>query len=271
MALQLEVAEVIDRPLAKVFHFFADEHVRNHPRWDPDIQLEQVSEGPIGVGTMIRRINSRSGAPVEGTMQVTEFEPNRAMGVVIHDGPLEMRSRVLFEALSDSRTRITTFLDIPGMDESMKGFLISRLERSSQNRKQLMESEIPIASPIVFISRNRVKPGMLDSFRKHYQDSVPVTEAGKPGTLVQVAYVSEDGTEVVIVRVFPNAEALDLQLQGADQRSKAAYQYIEPTAIEIYGAPHPYALEMMRKVAGSGIGVRISPQFIGGFSRAKSG
>jgi len=143
MALQLEVSEVIDRPLAKVFHFFADEHVRNHPRWDPDIQLEQVSEGPIGVGTMIRRVNSRSGKPVEGTMQVTEFEPNRAMGAVIHDGPMEMRSRVLFEAVSDRQTKITMFLDIPSMDESMKGFLVSRLERSARNRKELMESEIP--------------------------------------------------------------------------------------------------------------------------------
>ena len=142
MALQLEVSEVIDRPLAKVFHFFADEHVRNHPRWDPDIQLEQVSEGPIGVGTMIRRVNSRSGKPVEGTMQVTEFEPNRAMGAVIHDGPMEMRSRVLFEAVSDRQTKITMFLDIPSMDESMKGFLVSRLERSARNRKELMESEI---------------------------------------------------------------------------------------------------------------------------------
>ncbi len=124
-----------------------------------------------------------------------------------------------------------------------------------------------MTDPIVFIVRNRVKPGMLDNFREHYAASVPRTEAEKPGTLVQLAYASEDGSEVVIVRVFPNAEGLDLQLQGADQRSKAAYQYIEPTAIEIYGAPNPYALEMMNKVAGSGIPVSIRPQYLGGFIR----
>ena len=38
--------------------------------------------------------------------------------------------------------------------------------------------------PIVFISRNRVKEGFYDEFRKHYRDSVPPVEAGKPGTLV---------------------------------------------------------------------------------------
>lgn len=69
------------------------------------------------------------------------------------------------------------------------------------------------------------------------------------------------------MRIFPNAEALDLQLQGADERSKTTYRFIEPTGIEIYGTPSNYALDMMKKVAGSGILVSIYPQFIGGFIR----
>ena len=143
MSMQLQVSYVIDRPLAKVFHFYAVEHVRNHPRWDPDIELEQISDGPIGVGTILRRRNSRSGTPVEGTMEVVEFEPNRALGMIIHDGPAEMRGRTTFEAVGDDRTIITTVVELPGMDESMdKSFLMSRLERSGRNMKQLMESEI---------------------------------------------------------------------------------------------------------------------------------
>ena len=143
MAVKLQVSNVIDRPVAKVFHFYAHDHVRNHPRWDPDIKLEQISEGPIGVGTLIRRRNRRSGTPVEGTMEVVEYEPNRAFGMIIHDGPVEMRGRATFEAVGDNQTTMTTFLELPGMDESMdKSFLISRLERSAQHMKQLMESEI---------------------------------------------------------------------------------------------------------------------------------
>jgi hypothetical protein len=107
-----------------------------------------------------------------------------------------------------------------------------------------------MTDPIVFISRNRIKEGMFDDFRKHYLDSIPLIEASKPGTLVQVAYVNKDATEVDIVRLFPNAEALDLQLQGADDRSKITYKFIEPTRIEIYGSPSNYAIEMMKKVAG---------------------
>jgi hypothetical protein len=125
--------------------------------------------------------------------------------------------------------------------------------------------------PIVFISRNRIKKGKLDDFKKHYQNSIPATEANKPGTLIQFAYVNELATQVDIVRIFPNAEALDLQLQGAGDRSKITYQFIEPTRVEIYGQPGEFTIQMLKKVAGSGIPVSIFPEYIGGFMRPKSG
>jgi hypothetical protein len=124
-----------------------------------------------------------------------------------------------------------------------------------------------MTNPIVFISRNRIKPGMLDDFTNHYLKSIPQVEAHKPDTLVQIAYLNADFNQVDIVRIFPSAEAMDQQLQGADYRSKVTYQYIEPTGIEIYGAPSEYAREMMKKVAGAGIEVSIKPLFLGGFIR----
>jgi hypothetical protein len=128
-----------------------------------------------------------------------------------------------------------------------------------------------MSDPIIFISRNRVKDGMLAEFMRHYQNSIPRTETEKPGTFVQLAYVSADASSIDIIRLFPNAEALDSQLRGADDRSKVTYQFIEPTSVEIYGSPSDFAIEMMKKVAGSGIKVSISPRFIGGFIRPTSG
>jgi hypothetical protein len=143
MSAHFQYSQVIDRPIADVFHFFAHDHVRNHPRWDTDIQLEQISAGAIGVGTLIRRRNSRSGTPVDGTMEVVEYEPNKAMAMVIRDGPVEMFGRTTFESISENQTSLTTFIEIPSLDESAdKSFLLSRLERSGQIRKQLMETEI---------------------------------------------------------------------------------------------------------------------------------
>ena len=142
MSVQIQVSQVIDRAVEKVFQFFAREHVRNHPRWDPDIELWLDSEVPLAVGTIIHRRNRRSGTAVEGTMEVVEFEPNRVFATVIHDGPVEIRGRTLFEATSHNQTKMTMNVELPAMDASMdKSFMTSRMERSIQNIKQLIESE----------------------------------------------------------------------------------------------------------------------------------
>ena len=143
MAIQFESSEEIDRPIDKVFHFFAVEHVRNHPRWDSDIELWLESDTPIGIGTVIHRRNKRSGTPVEGTMKVVEFEPNRMVAMEIHDGPAVMYGKTTFEAINENRTKITITIDIPWMDENTdKTFMNNRLAQVSQIRKQLMESEL---------------------------------------------------------------------------------------------------------------------------------
>ena len=142
MSVKIQVSAIIDRPVADVFHFYAHELVRNHPRWDPDMQLEQVSDGPIGVGTIMRRRNTHSGTPVEGTMEVVEFEPNQAFGVVIHDGPNETRGRVTFNPESQEQTTLTIHAKFTDMDESLKSWITGLVERSAQNIKHLIESEI---------------------------------------------------------------------------------------------------------------------------------
>jgi hypothetical protein len=124
-----------------------------------------------------------------------------------------------------------------------------------------------MSEPIVFISRNKIKDGKANEFKKHYQDSLQPIFDGKPATLAQLAYENEEATEFTIVRLFHTADALDLQIQGADERSKKTYTFIEPISIEIFGTPNPATLEMMKKIAGSGVVVKISPNYMGGFIR----
>jgi hypothetical protein len=143
MAMRFISSQVVDRPIDGVFRFFAVEHVRNHPRWDPDIELWLDDDAPLAVGTVIQRRNKRSGEVVEGTMTVTEFETNRMLAMEIHDGSAVMFGKTTFEAINEDQTRLTIIIDIPWMDEGAdRSFLESRLEHSAEIRKRLMETEI---------------------------------------------------------------------------------------------------------------------------------
>ena len=75
-------------------------------------------------------------------MEVVEFKPNRAIGMIIHDGPVEMRGRTTFEAVSDGQTILTINVEISSMDEPMEGIMRGPIQKSLQNIKQLIESEV---------------------------------------------------------------------------------------------------------------------------------
>jgi uncharacterized protein YndB with AHSA1/START domain len=136
--MELEVDEVIDRPPADVFRFIATDHVRNHPRWDPVMEHEQMSDGPIGVGTTIRRRHTHYGDPIEGTMEVVEYEPDRAFGMEIHDGPMEIRTRMRFEPEGEGGTRVRGFVDIPSATSPIDP---AAIQASFREMKRLIESE----------------------------------------------------------------------------------------------------------------------------------
>jgi hypothetical protein len=140
--VDVQVSTEVDRPIADVWRFYATDHVRNHPRWDPDMHLEQVSDGPIGLGTRIRRVNTRWGQPVEGEMEIVEFEPERAMGAVIHDANMDIQGRAIFEPRGAARTILSLSVDVQGLDDPEKvEFMRSMMQRSVDNMKRLIETE----------------------------------------------------------------------------------------------------------------------------------
>jgi quinol monooxygenase YgiN len=124
-----------------------------------------------------------------------------------------------------------------------------------------------MSEPIVFVIRFKIKEGKADKFRKHYQDSIQPTFDAKPDTLAQLAYENEEATVFTVIRFFPSADALDHHLEGADERSKKTFTFIEPYCIKIFGTPNLATLEKMEKIAGSGVTMSISSNYMGGFIR----
>ena len=136
----IEASTEVERSVTDVFAWYADDHVRNHPRWDPDIELEATSEQPMGVGTLIRRRNVRYATPVEGTIEVVEFQRDKAFGVMIREGGFEMPGRVTFESVGPATTVVTIGAELPGsVDEQL---VADRMQRSAVSIRQLLEADL---------------------------------------------------------------------------------------------------------------------------------
>jgi quinol monooxygenase YgiN len=127
-----------------------------------------------------------------------------------------------------------------------------------------------VSEPIVFISHFKVKEGKLDSLKQLHQRVVEQIKADKPGTLVFLHYLNEEGTEYSVIHVFPDADSFDRHGEGAAERAKNAFEFIELTRREIYGVPSEHGLAVLRPTDGSGITFNAMPQFIGGYIRYTS-
>ena len=128
-----------------------------------------------------------------------------------------------------------------------------------------------MSDPIIFISNQRVKEGKLEGLKQYYRQVAEQAKANKPGTVAHLAYHNEEGTELSIIHIFPDAESMELHMIGVDELAKKAYEYVEILSFEIYGKPADTVLERMMQIVGSRIPLNIRPQIIGGYIRFKPG
>ena len=125
-----------------------------------------------------------------------------------------------------------------------------------------------MSEPIVFISHHRVKPGKAEELKALMAEMWSVMEKEKPRTLMNLAYLNEDGTEVTFMHAFADIEAMQLHWQGADDRTAQAYEYIEPIGFEIYGSAGQQIVDGMRaEAADGGATLTLWPEFVAGFLR----
>lgn len=128
-----------------------------------------------------------------------------------------------------------------------------------------------MSEPITFISHFGVKAGKRDAFALLSHESAERLKADKPRTLVFLGYLNDTGTQVSFLHVFADAESLDVHFQGADERARAAYEYLEPKGWELYGRPSQQALETLQQAAASaGVTLSVEPDYLGGFLRLRA-
>jgi hypothetical protein len=129
-----------------------------------------------------------------------------------------------------------------------------------------------VAGPVVFISRSRIREGKSAALRDQVGQAASIIESTKPNTVFFHAFVDEEAGAVEIVHVFPDAEAMDLHMEGAAERARAGWELMAPEGFRIYGKPSERTLALLQGMAGAqGIDLHVASTHLAGFTRLTRG
>jgi hypothetical protein len=127
-----------------------------------------------------------------------------------------------------------------------------------------------MSGPFIFIGTHRLKEGKLESFARDCKALADVVEANEPRMIAFNVYASDDGTEVSVVQVHPDAASMLLHMQVVRQHITDAYadSLDETTSMMVYGPPSDEVLAIMTQLASPGVPVSLKPRQLAGFTRS---
>ena len=144
---KIERSIVIGWPVDDVWEFVHD--VANDRLWQTTLaESEQLTDGPMGVGTRVREVRHFLGLRIESTWEMTEYEPNRTSAIRGVSGPIPLSGRYRVEAFEGgTRFTVTGELDAHGffkLAEPLFARITGReLEANLGHLKDLLEGGAP--------------------------------------------------------------------------------------------------------------------------------
>ena len=124
--------------------------------------------------------------------------------------------------------------------------------------------------PFIFVGTHRLKEAKLGDFETAWKELVDVVEAKEPRMIAFNSYANQEGTEVAVVQVHPDAASMELHMQVVQEHITHAYEELleETTSIQVFGELSESARGLMEHLAGSGVALNVKPNPLGGFTRS---
>lgn len=103
-----------------------------------------------------------------------------------------------------------------------------------------------MTGPFIFIATNRLKEGKLEAERTRVPGLSEFIEANEPRLVAFNEYANDDGTEVGVVQVHPDADSFEFPVGVVRERAARAYGETldATTTIQVFGTPTETILEM---------------------------
>lgn len=135
-------------PALELFHFLGDELFQNYPKWSSEVkELEQLSLGPVTLGTEGRQVRVDQGRRTESRFRISTFEPGVRLTLVGISEPFRC-TYDLQAAGTGETTKLTFTFELLEILAIMRPFealirvaIKDGAERTVQNIKRLVETE----------------------------------------------------------------------------------------------------------------------------------
>ena len=96
--INLDLSTLIDRPVKDVFAFVTNPS--NMSKWNSAVvSMQQITPGPVGMGTKFKSVGEMMGRRIEGEMQVVAFEPDSKYGFQMNAGPVQVNVVLNFKTV----------------------------------------------------------------------------------------------------------------------------------------------------------------------------
>ena len=145
--MKVDASVEISRPIEEVFAYVADPSTT--PRYSSTwLESSLVGNGPMQVGSKVKRVARFLGRRLEMTAEVTEYEPNRKLSGRSIGGPIPGNIEFRFEPTEQgTRVRVKVDAQAEGLyklaDPVLSGVAKHAWDTDLAALKALMEAEIP--------------------------------------------------------------------------------------------------------------------------------
>jgi hypothetical protein len=146
---EIERSIVIERPIAEVWDFVHEP--ANDALWQTTLtEVEELTEGPMRVGTRVREVRRFLGLRIETTWEVIEYEPTRKSAIRGLSGPIPLAGGYRLEEFGGAtKLAVSGELDAHGffkLAEPVFARIAGReLEANLGHLKDLLEASSPEA------------------------------------------------------------------------------------------------------------------------------
>ena len=142
---RIEESVIIKCPVDRVFVYTTE--AKSWPKWHATMpEVEQTSQGQVGVGTTFRGKNRMMGQTSEWTAKATEYAPNKKWAKTITSGSVVIDEQLIFDAV-EGGTKFTIVFDVKvgGFLRLLSSMIVNSMRKQLKldliNLKGLLEAQ----------------------------------------------------------------------------------------------------------------------------------